>query len=111
MQLGNGTTGWSNTQLGNLQSGVVWSSTAALLGIDTTAGNATYSGNLTMPAGLNKLGANTLTLSGVNTYSGPTTVTAGALSAANTAALPGYNTSGWVSVAAGAALGIQPYNG
>ena len=111
VQLGNGTTGWNSTQVGYLRSGVVWSSTAALLGIDTTSGNATYSAALAMPAGLNKLGANTLTLTGSNTYSGPTTVTAGALSVASTASLPGWSTSGSVTVAGGAILAVQPGDG
>lgn len=70
---------------------VTWTGTVAL-GIDTTnaSGSAlTYSGNIAnlgTTLGLTKLGANTLTLSGTNTYSGATLVNAGTLTFANTAA-------------------------
>ena len=41
-----------------------------------TNGNAvTLSGQLSGPAGLNKLGSSTLTLTAENTYTGPTTIT------------------------------------
>jgi len=105
------TSGWSNSQISTLLGAVQWGSSTAAFAIDTTSGNVIYSGNLAMPAGLTKLWGNTLTLTGTNTYTGATTVTAGALSAASTASLPGYGTANMVSVAAGAALGVQPYNG
>ena len=118
VQLGNGSTGWNSTEIGSpTQSGsllgsVTWSNTTAALGIDTgSTGNATYAGNLAMTAGLTKLGANNLTLTGSNTYSGVTTVSAGGLSVASTAALPGYKSSNRISVAAGAVLAVQPGNG
>ncbi len=47
--------------------------------IDTTSGNINLTGNLTGPGGLTKIGPGTLTLTGVNTYSGNTTVEGGTL--------------------------------
>jgi len=55
------------------------------LGFDTTTANRTYGDVLSDTAqgalGLTKLGSNTLTLSGANTYTGATTVNAGTLQA------------------------------
>jgi autotransporter-associated beta strand protein len=48
----------------------------------------------------------TLTLSGANTYSGGTTVSAGVLSITSTSALPSWNTNGGYSVASGASLAV-----
>jgi len=53
--------------------------TTTAFGIDTTNASGTYTGNLTMGAGLTKLGSNTLTLNGTNTYTGTTTISAGTL--------------------------------
>jgi autotransporter-associated beta strand protein len=47
---------------------------------------------------LTKSGAGTLRLTGTNTYTGNTTVAAGALFAQSAAALPGYNAAGRISV-------------
>ena len=50
------------------------------LGIDTTNSNFTYAGTaLSGNLGLTKLGANTLTLTGISTYGSPTLVSAGTL--------------------------------
>jgi len=98
VQTGNGINGWSSGQIASLVSGGVWSN-GAQLGIDTTSGNSTFSGNI--PASgmaLAKLGANTLTLTGNNLHSGVTTVAAGALTAASNGAL----TNSPLSVASGA---------
>lgn len=57
------------------------------VGIDTTAGNFTYSVNQGGARSLTKLGANTLTLSGSNSYTGNTTVSAGALELATNGSL------------------------
>ena len=65
----------------------------AVFGFDTSAGNRTYAADLTDTAqgslGLNKLGSNTLTLTGNNSYTGSTTVSAGTLVAAGGSAAAG----------------------
>ncbi len=81
------------------------------IGFDTTAGNRVYSPDLTDRPGdldlaLVKVGDNTLTISGTNTYSGGTTIRQGVLSIASTASLPGWNTNGEYSVEAGGALAV-----
>jgi autotransporter-associated beta strand protein len=58
-------------------------SSGSTLAIDTSNANAstgfTYAGSITGPEGLNKLGPNTLYLTGSNSWTGPTTVSAGSL--------------------------------
>ena len=82
----------------------------AAIGFDTTAGDRTLStafGDTTQGAlGLTKLGSNTLFLTGINTYTGNTTISSGALSISSTGALPGWITNGRVSVASGATLAV-----
>ena len=52
----------------------------ANVGIDTSAGNFTYASSIpSTTRGLIKLAPNTLTLTGYNSYSGPTTVSGGTL--------------------------------
>ena len=51
----------------------------SFLGIDTTAGNFSYGSAIPGSLGLTKLGANTLTLTGSNSYVGPTSVNQGNL--------------------------------
>jgi len=68
----------------------VTNSTASNVGIDTTAGNFTYATSVAATTrGLTKLGANTLTLTGVNSYTGTTMVSNGVLRFASASALPG----------------------
>jgi len=74
-----GANGWSSTQIGNLVTNVNWNKGAGALGIDTSNGNFSYGTSITQPLSLTKLGANTLTLTGSNTYSGLTTVSGGTL--------------------------------
>jgi fibronectin-binding autotransporter adhesin len=72
------------------------------------ATNTTFSGVLTDSGGYGtvvKQGTGTLTLSGANTYTGPTTINAGALNLQNSSAL-GTSTYG-NTVASGAALQLQ----
>ena len=77
-----GNSGWGNAQIATLLGSVQWSSSTASFGIDTTNGNVTFNGNLTLPPGLGfaKLGANTLTLAGSSTCSGVTAIDGGILS-------------------------------
>ena len=66
--------GWST--LGSMTVGV--NNTAAGT-YNTTAGTATFSGALSGPAPLNKIGTGTQILTGANTYTGATNITAGTL--------------------------------
>jgi gliding motility-associated-like protein len=79
-----------------------------VLNADLTTGgnnaNTAFSGVLSGSAGLIKLGSGTLSLSGVNTYTGATVVNAGAL-ALN--AIASISKSGRVTVSAGSALLIN----
>ena len=61
-----------------LNATLVSNGTAAIT-FDTQAWGVTLSGNLTGDGGLNKTGTGTLTLSGNNTYAGPTRVLQGRL--------------------------------
>ncbi|MGA2257318.1 MAG: autotransporter-associated beta strand repeat-containing protein, partial [Thermoguttaceae bacterium] len=102
VQTSGGATGWSSAQIDTLRGSVNWAAGSGL-GFDTSNGNFTYASNIAQPQLLVKLGANSLTLSGVNTYRGGTSVNEGSLTFANTASLP---SSGTVTVAAGATLGL-----
>ena len=73
--------------------------------VNTNAGNITLSGNIDGGFGLTKNGTNatgTLTLTGVNTYTGLTTVATGILQVGNNSALGSVNTG--TTVANGASL-------
>ena len=74
------------------QGGPVNWSAGTVLGIDTSSASATYAGAITNTTGgslgLIKLGGNTLTLSGSNTYTGSTTVQSGTLLIAGPNSLP-----------------------
>ncbi|MGA2254578.1 MAG: autotransporter-associated beta strand repeat-containing protein, partial [Thermoguttaceae bacterium] len=79
VQTSNGTAGWSGGQIDSLRASVAWANNTSVLGIDTTNGDFTYGSSITQPLSLTKLGANTLILTGSNTYSGNTTVSGGTL--------------------------------
>jgi len=74
---GNGsTTGWTGAQIDTLLANATMTSGALAINTSNTSISLNaFSGGI----GLAKLGANTLTLTGENTYTGVTTVTAGAL--------------------------------
>ncbi|MGA2259080.1 MAG: autotransporter-associated beta strand repeat-containing protein, partial [Thermoguttaceae bacterium] len=74
-----GANGWSSAQLGSLLANANWNNGAGALGIDTSNGNLSFGTAITQPLSLTKLGANTLTLTGSNTYTGLTTVSGGTL--------------------------------
>jgi autotransporter-associated beta strand protein len=102
---GGGMSEWLGSALDQLRSHATFA-TGSALGIDTTnaAGQYTYASNISGGLSLTKLGTNDLYLSGVNNYSGGTTVSAGILTALNPASLPGYTVSGSVNVNSGAAV-------
>ena len=70
--------GWTDTNVNDLLTANPIGP-GANLGLDTTAGNYAYTAALGGGLGLAKLGANTLTLSGVKTYGGATDVRSGKL--------------------------------
>ena len=76
--------------------------------VDTSRQSATIAfglqANCGSPGGLVKLGGNTLTLSGANSYAGPTIVSNGTLAVAGPASLPNYDRPGYVTVCRGATL-------
>ena len=95
----------SLTFMGGLTAAYIQSGGAT---INTANGSITISQNLlTDPTltggGLTNAGANTLTLTGINTYTGPTVITAGEL----VGATGGSSSSSDVTVAAGATNGVQ----
>jgi len=74
---------WTSSQIASLASNATWTDNTSVLGIDTTHGSSTYSGVLTQPLALNKLGPNMLTLTGANTNAGGAIVTGGTLQLGN----------------------------
>ena len=83
-------------------------STGSKLGIEVLGtNNFDHGGDITGYMGLVKTGTGTLTLSGVNSYSGSTAVNTGTLMAMTPDALSNYATAGNVSVASGATLSLR----
>ena len=74
---------YNQTQVDALLAKTAFGATTATFAFDTANGSGAYGSALTMAAGITKLGANTLTLTGPNSYTGGTTVSAGTLSFAN----------------------------
>ena len=66
-----------------------------------------YSGALSGKGAIHKLGTGTLTLSGMNTYTGNTAILQGTLQAKGPTALSGYGTAGKVLVFNGAMLTVN----
>ena len=112
VQLGNGATGWSSTQIGSLLGGVAWSnSTAASASIrpaamPRTAETSRHAGGAHQAGGQHPDPDRRQQLYRPDQCDVPA-----CWSLAGTASLPGYSTPNTVSVAAGAALGVQPWNG
>ncbi len=75
--------------------------------VDTNGNNATFSGAISGPGGLSKIGAGTLTLSGQSTYTGATAVNVGTLQAG---AVNAFSPSSAFSVASGAVLNLAGFN-
>ena len=79
-------------------------------GLDNTAGQALIEDPLSTGGGITKTGAGSLTLNGVNTFTGPIAVNGGALYFSNTNGLPvGYTSS--ISVANDGAIGYAKVGG
>ncbi len=78
--------------------------TGSTLGIDTTLGSRSISLDLSAPISIVKTGANTLTLSGTNTYAGSLSVTGGSLQIATSSAVAGFPNG--FTIASGASLVI-----
>jgi fibronectin-binding autotransporter adhesin len=100
VQVGDGVTGWNSPQIDSLRTGATWTDNTACLGIDTTNANFTYGSNITQSLALTKFGNNTLTLAGVNTYTGDTTISSGILNLGDP--LAAQNST--INVSAGGAL-------
>jgi len=77
----------------------------ATLTLGGGGGSGEFSGVISEEGGIGKVGAGTQVLSGANTYTGQTTVTAGVLNVRDGAALGGA--AGGTSVASGAALELE----
>ena len=75
-----------------------WDGSAVTLFVGSNNLSGTYSGSLSGPGSLRKVGTGTFTLSGNNTYSGNTILDAGTLLATQPSSLPGYNVSGKITV-------------
>ena len=83
------------------------SGTGGNANVNTNGNAVTLSGQLSGAGGLDKLGANTLTLAAQNTYLGPTTISAGTLTLGNAGSL----SSSSIDVVAGAAYDVSAVNG
>lgn len=70
---------WTAANIDALRGAATWSATTSRLGLDTTGASFTYASDITEPLSINKLGNNTLTLSGNSSYTGATILSAGNL--------------------------------
>jgi fibronectin-binding autotransporter adhesin len=105
-----GTNEWTSANIDTLRNNATFSS-GSILGIDTTnaAGGFNYGSNVGGNLGIRKFGNNTLTLSGNNSYTGTTTVSAGTLTITNSNALGSGSAD--VTVASGAVLQLDGTGG
>jgi autotransporter-associated beta strand protein len=91
LRTGDGTAGWSASELDGLRTVANWMGASSTLGLDTTRGDFTYSSSIDQPLTLAKLGVNTLFLTGSNSHSGGTQVNSGVLNINADAALGAAN--------------------
>ncbi|MGA2616425.1 MAG: autotransporter-associated beta strand repeat-containing protein [Thermoguttaceae bacterium] len=100
-----GTGEWAAADIDTLRSNASFASGSAL-GIDTTnaASGFTYASNIGGGLGITKLGANTLTLTGANSYIGTTTISGGTLALVTAASNNNIGGSGKILVGSGATL-------
>ena len=100
LQLGDGISG----QDGSLASASISNSGSLAYNL---FGSPTYAGNITGSGSLINNGSGSLTLTGSNSYAGGTVVNAGMLEVTNTGALPGYSSTGTLTVGSGATLTLS----
>ena len=92
LQIAVGGTAWTGSQVDSLVVNAV--KTNGGLALDVASGSQSLTGAISGGIGLTKFGLGTLALSGSNTYTGTTTISAGTLVATTPAALPGQATAG-----------------
>lgn len=78
---------WTAANIDSLRGAATWAAEGSRLGINTTTGNFAYNSDITEVLSISKLGTNTLTLGGNNSYSGATVIAAGTLEANSATAL------------------------
>ncbi|OAI01770.1 hypothetical protein A1353_00690 [Methylomonas methanica] len=98
-------TAWTDETIGSVAGAGNVSLNSGTLTVGGNATSAEVSGVVSGNGNLNKTGSGTFALSGSNTYTGSTTVSAGTLEAKNAAALG--TTGGGTTVSSGAALAVQ----
>ena len=96
----------ANVQVLNQLSGAGNITAAAALTLSNSAAATTYSGVITGDAPIIKLGANTLTLAGDNTTTGPLTITEGAIQLGDGSTAAG-SVAGDIAIAANATLALD----
>ena len=85
--------------------GAVVVSSGAFAGSSSTAA-LTIGSNISGAGGFTQAGTGTTTLSGTDTYTGVTAINAGTLEPTSTASLPGFATTGAITVASGGTLAL-----
>ena len=87
-----GASQWASADVDNLLTNATFAAqqtiTPSRLGFNTTGGNFNYATNVAGNQGIDKIGGNTLVLSGTNTYLGPTRILAGTVSASSLNSFP-----------------------
>ena len=99
-----GANDYTQGQIVTLLGKTSFTSPNAAFALSTANLSGTYSAALAQPAGLTKLGANTLTLTAANTYTGATTISAGTLQIGNGGTVGSIASTSGVSIASGATL-------
>ena len=111
LSLNVGGSGWTATNVGSLLSANSGGfATDSALGLDTSAagtGGFSFGSAIAGSMGLTKLGANTLTLSGSNSYTGGMVIAGGVLAVPNSGALPNYSVALKVTVNNGGMLSLS----
>ena len=87
-----GASQWASADVDNLLTNATFAAqqtiTPSRLGFNTTGSDFNYSTNIAGNQGIDKIGGNTLELSGTNTYLGPTRILAGTVSASSLNSFP-----------------------